>query len=242
MALLGLDKHDDESKAVLAAVIRAVREQYLVNGQQKQFWFYPCQISDPALTPPVVEKWLQALQNDGLIYYYRLPSNFEFEQDLALTQQRLGDSHDWNVHMFLPFAYGFPAPPSSPCLALDLGETDLDQLLGLVSKTALGLHLYVDKLGTIYYDNTQLPVINSSVAYKAVLMKLLEAKYNTVTAEEVADVLEALTKTDDIDQKRNEVISDIRKELFTVSQHRLNLNSYKRGHRVARYSLVLQEQ
>ena len=144
--------------------------------------------------------------------------------------------------MFLPFVHGFPAPPFSPHLALDIGDTNLDHLLGLVSKTALGLHFYVDKLGNIYYDNALLSVINSSAARKAVLMKLLEAKYNTVSAEEITNTLEPLTKTNDINQKRNEVISDIKKELFSVSQHRLSLESHKSGNRIDYYSLVVHKQ
>ena len=241
MTLLDLDKYDDESKSVLTNVIKAVREQYIVNGQQKQFWFYPCQISDATLTPSVVEKWIQALRNNNLLYYYKLYNSFEFEQNLALVQQGLGDNHSWDAHMFMPFIYGFPAPPASPCLALDIGDTNLDQLLELVSKTALGVHFYVDRIGNIYFDNTPLSIINSSASYKAVLIKILEAKHNTVTAEEVTSVLEPLTNTNDINQKRNEVISDIRKELFSVSQHKLVLESSKSGHRVDYYSLVLHE-
>ena len=85
MTLLDSDKYDDESKSVLANFIKAVREQYIVNGQQKQFWFYPCQISDATLTPSVVEKWIQALRNNNLLYCYKLYNSFEFEQNLALV-------------------------------------------------------------------------------------------------------------------------------------------------------------
>lgn len=233
--------YDDVSRAELLAVIRAIREQYYTNGRFKQFWFLPSQMSNITLTEPVVVKWLLVLSNANLLYFYKPNNGIEFERSLALSQHRLGDNHMWGEQIFTPIISQFSAS-SSPIIALDIYDTDLDSLLENVSRKRFFGSIYVNDFGQFYYENIPLKNINNSPLRKAILGGFLSKDNHVLSTREIMDILKSFDEEDyDNDDKRNENLHKIRKNLFSVSQHKVNILSYKNGHRIDYYELISQE-
>lgn len=232
MNSFNVNEYDEDSRKVLVKILREIREQFLVGGGYTQFWFHPTQVSDTTLTEPIIQKWLQVLSNKGVLYFYWPSNGFEYEQNLALFQHRLGDNHKWQSQMFSPFVSGFP-PHSFPSFAIDIFDTDLGKLIDLVFKENMWGKFYKDSLSNFYYDATPIDDVNCSQNRKTLLEKFLSSKDHKLSTKEIMTVL----STDD-NMTKNRTISGIRKALRTVS-HEVEIKSHMSGRSVDYYELTL---
>ncbi|MBR3131018.1 hypothetical protein IKG31_00360 [Candidatus Saccharibacteria bacterium] len=231
-----MNEYSEGSRKVLKKVVEEIREQFLVNGRSCQFWFHPTQVGDETLTEPIILKWLRVLSEKNLLHFYRPNNTFEYEQSLALCQGHLGEDYGWNPQMMVPFVSGFP-PDSFPAIALDIYDTDLDQLIESVLKKKLYGKFQKDNLGSYYYDGALLTGINNSPLREAVLEEFLLADEHTVSAKGIEGVISRFRDEVD-DPARNDAISETKKALRDVS-HEIDIASHKAGRRVDYYELIV---
>lgn len=224
-----MNEYNEKNRAILKEVLEEIKEQFLIAGGSRQFLFYSERVSERKLTEPIIHKWLQVLSNKGVLHFYK-PVNYEMEQSAALERRCLLETYNWTPQTTTLFALG-PAPS----FVIDICETDLNQLIRLISKERLWESFYKDKLDRFYYDDKPLTKINSSKTYKLILGELLIADEHTLTAKEVMELL-----SDDDIQKRNRVVSDIRKSLRSASRE-INIESHKTGRSVDYYRLTIRQ-
>ena len=238
MTSFDFNEYSEEGRRVLKKVVEEIREQYFASGLLPQFWFHPAQASDRTLTEPIVQKWLQVLAEKGALHFYKPPyGSFEYEQALALGHGCLNEDYAWERHMLTPFITGFP-PDSFPGFALDIYDTNLDQLIESASKKTILGKFQKDSLDRYSYGGAPLIDINNSPLRKAVLEEFLLADKHTVSAKRVEEILSRSYENVD-DHARSRVISETRRALRGVS-HEVDIVSHKVGHRVNYYELIFE--
>ena len=228
-----VNEYSRESREVLKKVAEEIREQFLAGGSSRQFWFYVSQASNKGLTESVVQKWLNVLSSKGILHYYK-PDYSELERATAFERHCLGEKYEWGPQVITPFVLGF-SPHSAPNFAIDLYDTDFPRLFKLISMDKLWGNFRRDRMDRLYYGDVLLGGINHSPLRKEILSELLIADEHIVPAEKVMSILSV---DDDDREKRNRIMSEIKKELRSVS-HDIDIKTHRVGRSVDYYELII---
>ena len=250
-----VNEYSEKSREVLIKVLGEIQEQFLMNGESSQFWFYLNRMEDKSLTEFIVEKWLQALSNKGILHYYK-PNYSEWEEAVVFSHKRLEEKYEWNPQMITSYILNRPPDPRfRPSFALDVRDIDLDKLIDLVKKKRVWGKFTLDNADNYRYDGVLLTDINKSRANKMVFGKLLEAEDYIMSPR---DILRILFAIDLQDGKVNEgeeedfirdaanstrpskVISEIKISLRKVS-HKIDIEPEYSGRNVSYYKLITLE-
>lgn len=234
-----MNEYGEKSREALRKVVEEIREQFLVGGSLRQFWFYTTRISDKTLTESIIQKWLEVLARNGLLHFYRLERT-ELEEAIAFSQRYLEKGYDWDSQMVTQFVLGFP-PHLAPSFALDIYDTDLDKLISQLQKNRVWGKFQKDLLDRYSYDGTLLIRINNSPLRKAVLEEFLLADEHTVSAKRVEEIISQFSSREVDDHVRSDTISETKKALREVS-HEIDIASSKAKHKVDYYQLVINKQ
>ena len=234
-----VNEYSEKSREVLIKVLEEIQEQFLINNKSSQFWFYLNRMEDKSLTEFIVEKWLQALANKGILHYYK-PNYSEWEETVVFSHKRLEEKYEWNPQMTTSYILNrSPDPHSRPSFAIDVCNTDLDKLIDSLKRNTVWGKFSGDKLGRLYYDCILLNDINNSSEKRAILGEFLLADKHTVSASRVEElIVKDSDEGTETNKRRNRLISEIGKELRKAS-HDINIDSYKVGHKVDYYELIV---
>ncbi len=228
------DEFDSDSKDGLLRTAKAIREQYVINGQHGQFWFHTERVSDEKLTEQIIIKWLHALKNKGILYFFIPEIDVVTLRMQPLTSWKMDPFHNWNWGGFLEASLQTDKQPDyRPGIAVDTLCTDFDELIkALSAKKTLG-KFRQDKHGLYFYGDTVLDEINHSNARKALLNGFLSTEDHILSASEV----DAIVGDDGTGEKRRKVVSGLKIELRKIS-HDIDIVTSKKGQRAHHYELI----
>lgn len=99
LGVFSFDTYDDASKKVINCVVRALREQWEINGRVSQYWFYASQVSDASLSEPIILKWLRVLKDMGALYFFKPACDLGTLNSVIISPAPLDANHDWGKDM-----------------------------------------------------------------------------------------------------------------------------------------------
>lgn len=237
MASLDVSEYGEESRDTLKKVLEEIREQFLDNNKSKQFWFSLSQVSNESLREPIIRKWFGVLSRKGMLHYYE-PNYSEVEKAIVFSQNYLEENYDWEPTIVTSYILGL-SPHATPCIALDIYDTDFDKQIRLIQMNTVWDRFQRDRLGNYFYDGNELTEINKSLTYKNVLGEFLKTDAHTLSVGEVMRLVASDNDNDyDKDARRNRVISALNKGLGSVS-HNVEIKTHKSGHSADYYTLVV---
>ncbi len=239
MDTFNANEYSEKSREVLKKVVEEIREQFLVGGSLRQFWFYTVRIPDKTLTEPIIQKWFEVLSSKGILHYYKLDYS-ELGQATTFERRYLEKDYNWEPSLITQFILGFP-PHLAPSFVLDIYDTDLDKLIRQLQKDRVWGKFQKDLLDRYSYDGTLLIGINNSPLRKAVLEEFLLANEHTVSAKRVEEIISQFSSREVDDHVRSDTISETKKALREVS-HEIDIASSKAKHKVDYYQLVINKQ
>lgn len=228
--LFVFDEFDDESKAELLKIVKAIREQFIINGRNEQFWFQPTRVSDSGLTEQVIIKWLHVLEQKRVMHFC-IP---EGDED---SLRRKDGLHDWS-RLRAPLETGLEplAWPGcyKPGIAIDTLYSDLDMLIGVLSSKKTWGKFSLDSNNRYLYDGVELTKVNKSDAYRALLSGFLAADNHILSAEEV----NAIVRDDGTGQRRRKYTSELGIALRKAS-HDINVVTTRKGKDADHFQLTI---
>ena len=237
MDTFNLNEYSERSREVLIKVVEEIREQFLDNNKSKQFWFSLSQVSDESLREPIIRKWFSVLSRKGILHYYE-PNYSEVEKAIVFSQNYLEKNYNWDPTIVSSYILEL-SPHATPCIALDVYDTDFDKQIKLIQMNTIWDRFQRDRLGNYFYDGNELTEINKSLTYKNVLGEFLKTDAHTLSVDEVIRLVVSDDDNDyDRDARRNRVISALNKGLRSVS-HNVEIRTHKSGHSADYYTLVV---
>lgn len=232
------NEYDDDSKSVLIKVVKELKEQWLANKCQPQFWFYATRVSNKELTEQIIIKWLMVLANKGVIHFYKptidtvLLQSFMIEKSPEWT---IDSTHNWDWRGYLSYSLMVDAPTDhNPGIAVDILESDFDLLIQILSQKRTWGKFSIDRHGRYSYDRVLLTSINNSEARRIVLGELLSAKDHILSAQEIDRII----SDDGTGEKRRKVTSELNIELKKISRE-IDIKTVMRGQKANHYELVV---
>lgn len=234
MKTASFNEYDDASKYALKEVVDEVREQWLANGHKRQFWFFISQSSSQKLTKQIVLKWLKALANKGLIYYYAPVLDRDILADMALSGAEIDPLHKWDATISHSLLFD-TSHSVGDGIAIDLLDTDLNSLIEIITKNNLLAAIYKDKLDKYYYNNTPLDEINNSLNMKKLLEFLLLADAHELSAEDVAKI----ASDDGTGAERRRITSEFNGAIKKASNGTVELKTHLCNNKAVSYQLII---